>query len=276
MPSSSLLRKRGLEALHGQWQTALLITFAAGIFNIALSVVQVHITSITGFIPSWNSIFSQWDTQISPYQGMYYALSILAILVGPALAIGLNHYYLELHFGHEAKFSLLFSRMQIFGKCLGQVIVMALLVSFWTLVIYIPCIFFFFLIRWISPFLIVVIALASAVSGIMAWYRYAMAPYLMAEDPGLGVMDTIRQSKEMMEGNKGRLFYLYLSFIGWILLAAGLAILLRNLLGTLGFAAGLFLTFLVQVYIKSAVTAFYIELPTRMNRPEKPEQENAA
>jgi uncharacterized membrane protein len=276
MSTSSLLRRRGLEALHGHWQTALLITFAAGIFSLALSVLQEYISSVTGFLPSQFGLFSEWGAQISPYQGTYYVLTLLALLFGPVLGIGLNHYYLELHFGREASFSLLFSRMQIFGKCLGQTIVMGLLISFWALIIYFPCVFLLILIGLISPFMIFIIALASTVSGLMAFYRYAMAPYLMAEDPELGVMDTIRQSKEMMEGNKGRLFYLHLSFIGWELLAVGLVILLGSLLGTLGFAAGLFAPFAVQVYVNSAAAAFYLELPTRMNRPEIPKQANEA
>lgn len=276
MSTSSLLRKRGLEALSGHWQTALLITFAACIFSMALSVLQVHISSILGALRSQFDILSHWDAQTSPYQLIFILMTILELVVGPAFGIGLNHYYLELHFGREAKFSLLFSRMQILGKCFGQAIVMGLLVSLWTLIIYIPCILLFYLIRLISPFLIVVAALASLVSGTMAMYRYSMAPYLLAEDPELGVMDTIRQSKEMMEGNKGRLFCLHFSFIGWELLAAGLAILLRSLVGTLGFAIGLFAIFAVQVYINSAIAAFYLEMPTRMNRPDKPEQANAA
>lgn len=276
MSTSSLLRKRGLDALHGHWQTALLITFAAGIFSIALTVMQVHISFVSGTLRSQFSILSQWDAQTRPYQGMFILVTVLEFLLGPVFGIGLNHFYLELHFNREAEFSLLFSRMHIFGKCLGQAIIMGLLASFWMLIIYIPCILLFFLIRLLSPFLALTAALASTVSGIMALYRYAMAPYLLAEDPELGVMDTIRQSKEMMDGSKGRLFCLHFSFIGWILLSAGLTILLKSLLGTLGFAIGLFAAFSVQVYINSAVAAFYLEMPTRMNRPEKPNEANVA
>jgi uncharacterized membrane protein len=116
--------------------------------------------------------------------------------------------------------------------------------------------------------LVTVISLAAAATGVAALIRYAMAPYLLAEDPELSVMDTIRQSKEMMEGSKGRLLFLYLSFIGWVLLAAGLAILLNSLFGTPGLAIGMPAAIAVQTYINSAAAAFYLELPTRMNRPE--------
>lgn len=276
MSTSSLLRKRGLEVLRGHWQTALLITFAAGIFSIALSVMQIHISSILGTLGSVPSIFSQWDERISPYKGTFIFLTVLEFLFGPVLGIGLNNYYLKLHFGRGTNFSLLFSRMQIFGKCLGQIIIMGFFAVLWCFVVLVPGILLLLLLRSSSRFLAVVISLSAVSLSLVAFLRYAMAPYLLAEDPELGVMDTIRQSKEMMDGNKGRLFCLYLSFIGWMLLAVGLNILLRSLLGTLGFAIGMFATLSVPVYINSAVAAFYLELPTRMNRPDKPEQANAS
>jgi uncharacterized membrane protein len=45
-----------------------------------------------------------------------------------------------------------------------------------------------------------------------------MAFYIMEENPSIGIMDAISESKEMMRGNKFRLFCLGLSFIGWVLL----------------------------------------------------------
>jgi len=42
-----------------------------------------------------------------------------------------------------------------------------------------------------------------------------MAYYIMNDNPGLKPLEAIEQSKKMMYGNKGRLFYLWLTFIGW-------------------------------------------------------------
>ena len=55
--------------------------------------------------------------------------------------------------------------------------------------------------------------------GFIAAYRYRMAIYLLVDDPGRGVMECLRISKEMMKGHKWELFVLDLSFIGWSLLA---------------------------------------------------------
>ena len=45
-----------------------------------------------------------------------------------------------------------------------------------------------------------------------------MAFFIKIDNPDIGAMDAIRQSKAMMHGHKGRLFVLGLSFIGWALL----------------------------------------------------------
>lgn len=53
------------------------------------------------------------------------------------------------------------------------------------------------------------------IPGIIAAYRYAMAFYILADNPEKGVMQCIRESKQMMAGNKWKFFCLQLSFIGW-------------------------------------------------------------
>ncbi|MBR1457559.1 MAG: DUF975 family protein [Oscillospiraceae bacterium] len=54
--------------------------------------------------------------------------------------------------------------------------------------------------------------------GIIAAYRYSMAPYVMLDHPDYSIMQCIRESKQMTNGYKGKLFLLDLSFIGWLLL----------------------------------------------------------
>ena len=51
-------------------------------------------------------------------------------------------------------------------------------------------------------------------------YMYSMAHFIMADYPGVGAIEALRLSRQMMRGNKWRLFCLDFSFIGWALLAA--------------------------------------------------------
>ncbi|MBQ8002795.1 MAG: DUF975 family protein, partial [Clostridia bacterium] len=56
------------------------------------------------------------------------------------------------------------------------------------------------------------------VPGIVASYSYAMTKYILAEDDTISPNEAITRSKELMRGNRWRLFCLEFSFIGWALL----------------------------------------------------------
>ncbi len=108
-------------------------------------------------------------------------------------------------------------------------------------------------------------SLLRVVPGIIAAYKYSMAPFLMAENPDIDAFEAIRRSKEMMNGHKARLFFLQFSFIGWALLSAVGVSILFSILGIIGTALGLFASLALQAYVNSSVTAFYLEL-SRQNR----------
>ncbi len=61
-------------------------------------------------------------------------------------------------------------------------------------------------------------SLLLIVPGIIAAYRYRMAPFLLLTHPEYGIMDCIRESKSRMAGYKMAFFLLDLSFLGWELL----------------------------------------------------------
>ena len=47
-----------------------------------------------------------------------------------------------------------------------------------------------------------------------------MTEFILAENPDLTASDAIAQSKEIMHGNRWRLFCLHFSFIGWDILSS--------------------------------------------------------
>ncbi|MCR4824741.1 MAG: DUF975 family protein [Bacteroidales bacterium] len=83
------------------------------------------------------------------------------------------------------------------------------------------------------------------IPGLVMSFAYAMTPYILEEHPEISAWEASARSREMMAGHKFDLFYLYLSFIGWILLA----------ILTLGIG---FLW--LEPYMSSAVAAFYNDL----------------
>lgn len=63
-------------------------------------------------------------------------------------------------------------------------------------------------------------SLLFIIPGIMAAYSYAMTDYILAEHPEMAPGEALSRSKEMMSGNRWRLFCLQFSFIGWAILSA--------------------------------------------------------
>ena len=59
-----------------------------------------------------------------------------------------------------------------------------------------------------------------AVAEIVLTMQYALVFYLLIDHPKMKLVEAFRVSRERMRGNKGRLFYICLSFLGWGVLAA--------------------------------------------------------
>ena len=57
------------------------------------------------------------------------------------------------------------------------------------------------------------------IPGIIKSLAYSMTPFILKDYPELSANQAINLSMKMMEGRKFDLFYLYLSFIGWGILA---------------------------------------------------------
>ena len=148
-------------------------------------------------------------------------IAIGFILVGP-LTVGLSYYLLDYieKKNNGDQFELLIDG---FKKSLVNSIVAGLLnmvfIFLWSLLFIIP--------------------------GIIKALAYSMYPYIIADNPTIDAMEALRQSQEMMRGNKTRLLALYLSFIGWFILTI--------------FTAGLGMFFLIP-YVQTAVANFYVDL----------------
>jgi len=215
MRSSKELRAMGRYRLTGKWGMSVLVSFVATILGLGGSVSGGN--SINS-----NLEHSEYSGQIQDAFETIFAnplvysiiLSIIAIIaivgialyiVGSAIELGHCRYYIGLAGGETPEFAILFSRFSIFIKALGLRLYRSLFVFLWSLLLVIP--------------------------GIIASYRYAMAPYLMAQYPEKGIAECIADSKALMLGHKGRLFLLDLSFIGWAILCiftAGLGMLWLN------------------------------------------------
>lgn len=128
-------------------------------------------------------------------------ISILASLVSVVLVAGYTLYCMAIRRRERTEFLTLFDGFSFVGKLILLSIVISLFVFLWSLLFVIP--------------------------GLIAAYRYSFAFYNLYEDPDIGVMEALEMSKRQTMGYKAQLFTLDLSYIGWTLLAAAPAVLLR-------------------------------------------------
>ena len=118
---------------------------------------------------------------------------IASLLVVPPFELGMAMIYLGLTEGREAKIEKVFNGFKVnFVKSILLYLLMGIFIALWSLLLVIP--------------------------GIIKGFSYAMAPYILAENPEMSPLDAITESKRMMHGHKFDLFVLYLSFIAWIFL----------------------------------------------------------
>ena len=120
------------------------------------------------------------------------------IFVGGALSLGLAYINLGLvRNGEKPSVAGLFTKgfaKETFWKTVGLYFFEALFVFLWS------CLF--------------------VVPGIIKAYSYSMSYYILADHPEYTWSEAHKASIEMMKGKKAKLFFLELSFIGWMVLSA--------------------------------------------------------
>ena len=149
---------------------------------------------------------------------------LFSIFVTDALTVGVSNYFIK---NTDSKPSLAdaFSGFKVkYGRNIGTLLLVGIKLVLWTILFIVP--------------------------GIIKTYEYAIIPYILADDASVSSKDAFKKAKQMMMGNKWRLFKLNFSFIGWYVLCVL----------TLGIG-----TFFLIPYINAANAEFFTELKNNQN-----------
>lgn len=105
-----------------------------------------------------------------------------------------------------------------------------------------------------------VLVIVAIVFFIYKSLSYSLTLYVLYDNPTATGKETNNESKKMMKGNKGKLFLLSLSFIGWLLLIG----LVTSLAAFLGEEACIIVSslgsLLLSPYMTSSIICFYEDL----------------
>lgn len=209
-------RIAALRKLDGKWGKAACITLAYMSIFFIFSIVQYYSSELLSFI-----------------------LNVLSVIIEVPLSFGLINSYIKLYNDEEIRLSDLFNfgfknfkkswkiTWQILLKLIIPFIIM--LLSIVLIVIGVYKIYGISLLNSIDfistigySFLIicgVILYIISLIWGIMKSYYYKLSYIVAIENPDIISKDAVLKSQELMKGNRSKLFWLHISFIGWAILA---------------------------------------------------------
>ena len=118
---------------------------------------------------------------------------IASIIITPAFALSVVRVYLMVVRGTKPAVKDAFCGFDDFFSAFKVTFLVALYTWLWSLLFIIP--------------------------GIVKSYAYSMSMYILADNKGKGARECIAESCKMTKGHKAEIFWLQLSFIGWIILS---------------------------------------------------------
>ena len=214
--SYSDYRRIARENLAGNWGQSILVAFVAALFGALLTGASFSINIDASILSKLPMFIQRYVALMAKIAGI---LGIVRFVAGGTVQLGYTQYLLKQY--NKASFDIkdLFSEFHRFTQGFLQNFLRGLYVFLWSLLFVIP--------------------------GLVKTYSYAMTPFIMAENPDMTANEAITASRELMDGHKGELFCLELTFFGWMLLNA-----LTLGLGSLA----------LNPYMNAARAAFYKDL----------------
>jgi len=151
--------------------------------------------AFTFFIYSLITVLPQflfWEHSFFHIPILNAIITIAVLVVAGPFALGLAGYFLKRIRGDEIFTKNIFDGFKKFLPSFLLMFFYSLFVFLWSLLLIVP--------------------------GIIKSFGYAMAIYILYDNPGIKPLEAIKKSQIMMKGYKGKLCLLYLSFVGWALL----------------------------------------------------------
>lgn len=268
--NAKFYRKRAWEALRGKFVMTAVSSF---LFNL-LQVGAMLIAMVPMLIVLFATAFATSGEELSSGATVLIVLTVFLLMFGAIifliapLTVGYYRIHLDVVDGKPVDIGKLFSG---FKRGYGKAVLTYFLYFLVSIATVIPLFVILFGGSFVSVMLEIentdVILGVSACIGMAVmlvmifWlvYRYSMVFFLLAEYPEMGAVDAMRNSADLMRGNKWRLFCLQFSFIGWFLLLMLVSFVSCGIGATVG-------TYLINAYQVTALASFYDDITQRAAR----------
>ena len=282
---SAAFKAKARAALQQHWQTALLIALIVNLPSLLVQGISAFTNNdvmarlenmalqASGSAAAMNALPESVRSMLSE-SGIVtmLILSAVAWLVTPVLSVGMTHWTLERLRGQDLPVSAVFSRLRIFLKSIGLRLLIVLKVLLWML----PglAVFLFSVIPLmranpgnsgelvsavnISFHLVSAGMIAMAVLGVMGYLYYAMAEFILADEPEERILSCARRSKMLMKGRRSVLMSLWLSFLLWYLLILMVSSMVAGIAGAvIALVLQMLGSLFLSVYMLASEGVFY-------------------
>ena len=185
------MKQAAKNSLQGRWGLAI------ACFLLAVYIPALVIGGVSGI----SSAAMEFAAEAEAY-GIYGLITSFDMLFSVAASIfvlgplSIGYYFFNLRFVRGMEVTVTTPYRAFSSGCYGRFtmayFMMELFIFLWSLLLVIP--------------------------GIVKSLAYAQMPYILMDHPEMGWKEALKESQRMMDGHKGELFVLGLSFIPWLLL----------------------------------------------------------
>lgn len=237
------LKKEARKKLKGRWGIAILVSFLAVLITSMFSI-SGKVTGVSNALSNGVSLLDPNFKQIAEETVTSTILVrigfLINLLIGGSVSFGLCNFFMNIIREGNPQVENLFAGFKYFGKNFLIQLIVGIFSFLWCILIWLPAMLLLIIITVASlsvpeipgagPYyngnisnanivvMIILIIICLVITYIII-SRYALAFYIYNDNEELSVMECINGSKEMMKGNKVKLFLLQLSFIGWHILS---------------------------------------------------------
>ena len=250
-PEAKALAKQAMRTTypHPMLVTLVYLLLTSVLTSLVSSLVTDPFTTFYYYV--WDGVYAVEDlirVLLTPRNvASFLVIQLLITVYQWIMSFGYTSYVLRMARNEQPNYWNLLDGFRTIGRAFLVYLLIYIFTTLWSLLFLVPA----FIVMLVSAlggpmlmFLALLLVIAAAILSVIVTYRYRLAVYFLLDNPEMGALAAITESKRAMMGWKGELFIQDLSFLGWWLLLSLASLLAFSLGSIFGLGVGGLLSFL--------------------------------
>ena len=271
-PEAKALAKQAMRTTypHPMLVTLVYLLLTSVLTSLVSSLVTDPFTTFYYYV--WDGVYGVEDlirVLLTPRNvASFLVIQLLITVYQWIMSFGYTSYVLRMARNEQPNYWNLLDGFRTIGRAFLVYLLIYIFTTLWSLLFLVPA----FIVMLVSAlggpmlmFLALLLVIAAAILSVIVTYRYRLAVYFLLDNPEMGALAAITESKRAMMGWKGELFIQDLSFLGWSLLlglASALALSLGMIFGLgvaswMSFLTGTACSLWLTPYMQGTEANFY-------------------